>query len=59
VTAAMFYDGQPVQDRFKKINGNAMLGVMTRKLALDFSSGAGRHLCFYLELSPGRHASSK
>lgn len=49
VTASMVYDGAPVHDHFKKIDDNAVLGIMNGKGALDFSSGAGRHLYFYLE----------
>jgi hypothetical protein len=49
VTATMVYDGQPVHDHFKKIDDNAVMGIMNGKQALDFSSGAGRHLYFYLE----------
>ena len=49
VTATMVYDGQPVHDHFKKIDDNAVMGIMNGKQALDFSSAAGRHLYFYLE----------
>jgi hypothetical protein len=49
VTATMVYDGQPVHDHFKKIHRNAVMGIMNGKHALDFSSGTGRHLYFYLE----------
>lgn len=48
-TASMVYDGAPVHDHFKKIDDDAVLGIMNGKGALDFSSGAGRHLYFYLE----------
>ncbi|WP_422743980.1 DUF4334 domain-containing protein [Mycobacterium sp. WMMD1722] len=49
VTASMVYDGAPVHDHFKKIDDDAVLGIMNGKGALDFSSGTGRHLYFYLE----------
>lgn len=49
VTATMVYDGQPVHDHFKKIDDNAVMGIMNGKQALDFTSGVGRHLYFYLE----------
>lgn len=49
VTASMVYDGAPVHDHFKKIDDHAVLGIMNGKGALDFSSGTGRHLYFYLE----------
>jgi Domain of unknown function (DUF4334)/GXWXG protein len=45
VTATMVYDGQPVHDHFKKIDDNAVLGIMNGKGALD----GGRYLYFYLE----------
>jgi hypothetical protein len=45
VTATMVYDGQPVHDHFKKVDENAVLGIMNGKGALD----GGRHLYFYLE----------
>jgi hypothetical protein len=49
VVASMVYDGAPVHDHFKKIDDDAVLGIMNGKGALDVSSGAGRHLYFYLE----------
>ncbi|MGE2716035.1 DUF4334 domain-containing protein [Mycolicibacterium litorale] len=49
VTASMVYDGAPVHDHFKKVDDNAVMGIMNGKGALDFSNGAGRHLYFYLE----------
>jgi hypothetical protein len=49
VTATMVYDGQPIHDHFKKIDDNAVMGIMNGKGALDFGSGPGRHLYFYLE----------
>jgi hypothetical protein len=49
VVASMVYDGAPVHDHFKKVDSRAVLGIMNGKGALDFSSGTGRHLYFYLE----------
>jgi Domain of unknown function (DUF4334) len=49
VVGTMVYDGRPVHDHFKKIDDNAMLGIMNGKGALDLSSGEGRFLYFYLE----------
>jgi hypothetical protein len=49
VTATMVYDGQPVHDHFKKVDDNAVVGIMNGKGALDVSSGSPRHLYFYLE----------
>lgn len=49
VTASMVYDGAPVHDHFKKVDDNTVVGIMNGKGALDFRSGAGRHLYFYLE----------
>jgi hypothetical protein len=45
VVGTMVYDGRPVHDHFKKIDDNAMLGIMNGKGALD----DGRFLYFYLE----------
>lgn len=45
VTASMVFDGQPVHDHFKKIDDNAVMGIMNGKNALD----DGRHAYFYLE----------
>jgi Domain of unknown function (DUF4334)/GXWXG protein len=45
VTATMVYDGQPVHDHFKKIDDDAVLGIMNGKGVLD----AGRYYYFYLE----------
>jgi hypothetical protein len=45
VTATMVYDGVPIHDHFKRIDDNALLGLMNGKAALD----NGRHLYFYLE----------
>jgi hypothetical protein len=49
VTASMVYDGRPVHDHFKRIDDDAVIGIMNGKGAVDFSSGAGRYLYFYLE----------
>jgi hypothetical protein len=49
VTASMVYDGAPVHDHFKKVDENAVMGIMNGKGALDDSSGSPRHLYFYLE----------
>lgn len=45
VTATMVYDGQPVLDHFKAIDGATLLGVMNGKDVLD----GGRHYYFVLE----------
>ncbi|KUI35175.1 hypothetical protein AU195_09765 [Mycobacterium sp. IS-1496] len=45
VTASMVYDGAPVHDHFKKVDDNAVMGIMNGKGALD----GDRHLYFYLE----------
>jgi Domain of unknown function (DUF4334)/GXWXG protein len=45
VTATMVFDGQPVHDHFKKIDENAVMGIMDGKNALD----NGRYAYFYLE----------
>ena len=45
VTASMVYDGAPVHDHFKKVDANAVLGIMNGKGTLDGS----KHLYFYLE----------
>ena len=49
VTASMVYDGAPVHDHFKKVDDGTVMGIMNGKGALDTSSGAPRHLYFYLE----------
>ena len=49
VTATMVYDGQPIHDHFKKIDHDAVMGIMNGKAGLDFSSGARRYGYFYLE----------
>jgi hypothetical protein len=49
VTASMVYDGAPVHDHFKRVDDNAVLGIMNGKGAIDDSSGSPRHLYFYLE----------
>jgi hypothetical protein len=45
VTATMVYDGQPIHDHFKRIDDNAVMGIMNGKAGLD----NGRHAYFYLE----------
>jgi hypothetical protein len=45
VTATMVYDGQPVHDHFKRIDDDAMMGIMNGKGVLD----DGRYYYFYLE----------
>ena len=45
VTATMVYDGQPVHDHFKKIDDDAVMGIMNGKGVLD----GGRFYYFYLE----------
>jgi hypothetical protein len=45
VTATMVYDGQPVHDHFKKIDDDAVMGIMNGKGVLD----SGRYYYFYLE----------
>jgi hypothetical protein len=45
VTATMVYDGQPVHDHFKKIDDDAVIGIMNGKGVLD----GGRYFYFYLE----------
>ena len=49
VTASMVYDGQPIHDHFKKVDENAVMGIMNGKKAIDVSSGTPRYLYFYLE----------
>ena len=49
MTASMVYDGAPVHDHFKKVDDNAVVGIMNGKGALDDSAGSPRHLYFYLE----------
>lgn len=45
VTATMVYDGQPVHDHFKKVDDDAVMGIMNGKGVLD----NGRYFYFYLE----------
>lgn len=45
VTATMVYDGQPVHDHFKKIDDDAVMGIMNGKRVLD----NGRYYYFFLE----------
>ena len=49
MTASMVYDGAPVHDHFKKVDDDAVVGIMNGKGTLDDSSGEPRHLYFYLE----------
>jgi GXWXG protein/uncharacterized protein DUF4334 len=49
VTASMVYDGRPVHDHFKKVDDNAVMGIMNGKGAVDVSTGSPRYLYFYLE----------
>ena len=49
VTATMVYDGQPTHDHFKKIDDDAVMGIMNGKHVLDFGDGRGRFFYFYLE----------
>ncbi|CAM4406165.1 hypothetical protein MB901379_04762 [Mycobacterium basiliense] len=45
ITATMVYDGQPVHDHFKRIDDDAVMGIMNGKGVLD----NGRYYYFYLE----------
>ncbi len=45
ITTTMVYDGQPVHDHFKKIDDDAVMGIMNGKGGLD----DGRYGYFYLE----------
>ncbi len=45
VTATMVYDGAPVHDHFKKIDDDAVMGIMNGKGILD----NGKYYYFYLE----------
>lgn len=45
VTATMVYDGQPVHDHFKKIDDDAVMGIMNGKGVRD----NGKYYYFYLE----------
>ena len=45
VTATMVYDGAPVHDHFKKIDDDAVMGIMNGKGVLDGT----RYYYFYLE----------
>ncbi len=49
ITATMVYDGQPVHDHFKKIDDDAVMGIMNGKGVRDFQDGVGRFYYFYLE----------
>ena len=39
VTATMVYDGQPVHDHFKKVDDDAVMGIMNGKGVVDFHDG--------------------
>jgi len=54
VTATMVYDGQPVHDHFKKIDDDAVMGIMNGKGVRD----NGKYYYFYLErvYPPSRRA---
>jgi Domain of unknown function (DUF4334)/GXWXG protein len=45
MTATMVYDGQPIHDHFKKIDDNAVMGIMNGKAGVHDS----RYGYFYLE----------
>jgi Domain of unknown function (DUF4334)/GXWXG protein len=45
VTATMVYDGQPIHDHFKKVDDDAVIGIMNGKKAVV----NGRYLYFYLQ----------
>jgi len=45
----MVYDGRRVHDHFKVVDGDAVIGIMNGKGALDTTSGTPRYLYFYLE----------
>jgi len=45
VTATMVYDGQPVHDHFKRVDDDAVMGIMNGKGVID----NGRYFYFYLE----------
>ncbi len=47
VVATMVYDGQPAHDHFKKIDDDAVFGIMNGKMVLGLDNG--RHYYFYLE----------
>ena len=49
MVATMVYDGVPIHDHFKRVDDNAVMGIMNGKGALDTSDGRGRYLYFYLE----------
>ena len=46
----MVYDGQPVHDHFKKIDDDAVMGIMNGKGVLGLPrTRVGRYYYFYLE----------
>ena len=49
VVATMVYDGQPVHDHFKRVDDDAVLGIMNGKGVLDTRDGRARYFYFYLE----------
>jgi hypothetical protein len=49
VTATMVYDGRPTHDHFKKIDDDAVMGIMNGKDVVEFSGGQARFFYFYLE----------
>lgn len=40
---------EPIDDHFKKVDSDMLMGIMNGKAALDFQNGVGRFLYFYLE----------
>jgi hypothetical protein len=48
LTATMVYDGMPIHDHFKKVDDDTVAAVTNGKGALDFASGTGRYMYFYL-----------
>jgi len=45
----MVYDGQPIHDHFKRVDDDAVMGIMNGKGVVDLQGGAGRYFYFYLE----------
>lgn len=48
LTATMVYDGMPIHDHFKKVDDDTVVAITNGKGALDFTSGTGRYMYFYL-----------
>ncbi|SDK68153.1 GXWXG protein [Nocardioides sp. YR527] len=48
VTATMVYDGMPVLDHFKRVDGDTLMGIMNGKPSVVLDP-AGRHFYFGLE----------